>query len=42
MDKIEYIKDKWNNLNKKGKTLVVVVSVVVLLGIIQSKWQKNI
>jgi hypothetical protein len=36
MDKIEYIKDKWNNLNKKGKTLVVVVSVVVLLGIIQS------
>ena len=35
MDKIEYIKDKWNNLNKKGKTLVVVVSVVVLLGIIQ-------
>ena len=36
MDKIEYIKDKWNNLNKKGKTLVVVVSVVVLLGIIQN------
>jgi hypothetical protein len=36
MDKLYYLKDKWNNLNKKGKTLTVVVGVILLVVIIQN------
>jgi len=28
--------DRWNNLNKKGKTLVVAVAVIIVIAIVQS------
>tara|TARA_B100001063_G_scaffold92393_2_gene86081 strand:+ start:6030 stop:6137 length:108 start_codon:yes stop_codon:yes gene_type:complete len=28
--------DRWNNLNKKGKTLVVAVAVIIVIVIVQS------
>ena len=28
--------DRWNNLNKKGKTLVVAVAVIIVIVILQS------
>jgi hypothetical protein len=33
---LELLKTKWNNLNKKGKTIVCVVAIVVIIAIIQS------
>jgi len=28
--------DRWNNLNKKSKTLVVAVAVIIVIAIVQS------
>jgi len=28
--------DRWNNLNKKGKTLVIAVAVIIVIAIVQS------
>ena len=33
---LELLKTRWNNLNKKGKTIVCVVAIVVIIAIIQS------
>jgi len=33
---LELLKTKWNNLNKKGKTIVCVVAVVVIVLIAQN------
>ena len=33
---LELLKTKWNNLNKKGKTIVCIVAIVVIIAIIQS------
>jgi hypothetical protein len=33
---LELLKTKWNNLNKKGKTIVCVVAIVVIIAIVQS------
>lgn len=33
---LEILKTKWNNLNKKGKTIVCIVAIVVIIAIIQS------
>jgi len=32
---LDSIKSKWNSLNKKGKTIVVVVAVVAIYGLSQ-------
>jgi len=36
MDIINKLKDRWNNLNKKGKTITVVVAVVIIVLITQN------
>ena len=33
---LELLKTKWNNLNKKGKTIVCIVAIVVIIAIVQS------
>jgi len=33
---LELLKTKWINLNKKGKTIVCIVTIVVIIAIIQS------
>ena len=30
---MEFMKDKWNNLNKRGKIIVCVVAVIVVISI---------
>lgn len=36
MDRINKLKDRWKNLNKKGKTIVVVVAVAIIVVIAQN------
>tara|TARA_R100001510_G_scaffold43700_1_gene40143 strand:- start:295 stop:411 length:117 start_codon:yes stop_codon:yes gene_type:complete len=36
MDRINKLKDRWKNLNKKGKTIVVVVAVAIIVVISQN------
>tara|TARA_B100000674_G_C37281638_1_gene663557 strand:+ start:100 stop:216 length:117 start_codon:yes stop_codon:yes gene_type:complete len=36
MDRINKLKDRWNNLNKKGKAIVIVVAVVIIVVIAQN------
>ena len=36
MDRINKLKDRWNNLNKKGKTIVVIVAVAIIVVISQN------
>ena len=36
MDKLHNLKNKWDNLNKKGKTITVVVAVVIIVLITQN------
>lgn len=36
MDMINNLKNKWDNLNKKGKTITVVVAVVIIVLITQN------
>jgi len=33
---IQKLTDRWNNLNKKGKTIVVAVAVVIIVLIVQN------
>jgi flagellar biosynthesis/type III secretory pathway M-ring protein FliF/YscJ len=30
-----YIKNKWNSLNKKGKTIVCVIGIVIVIAVIK-------
>ena len=34
-DTMEFMKDKWNNLNKRGKIIVCVVAVIVVVALVQ-------
>ena len=34
-DIMEFMKDKWNNLNKRGKIIVCVVAVIVVVTLVQ-------
>lgn len=34
-DIMEFMKDKWNNLNKRGKIIVCVVAVIVVVALVQ-------
>ena len=36
MDRINKLKDRWKNLNKKGKTIVVIVAVAIIVVIAQN------
>jgi len=36
MEIINNLKNRWNNLNKKGKTITVVVAVVIIVLITQN------
>jgi hypothetical protein len=33
---MEFMKDKWNNLNKRGKIIVCVVAVIVVVALVQN------
>ena len=35
-DTMEFMKDKWNNLNKRGKIIVCVVAVIVVVALVQN------
>ena len=35
-DTMEFMKDKWNNLNKRGKIIVCVVAVIVVIALVQN------
>lgn len=35
-DIMEFMKDKWNNLNKRGKIIVCVVAVIVVVALVQN------
>ena len=36
LDMLNPMKDRWNRLNKKGKTLVIAVAVIIVIAIVQS------
>ncbi len=36
LDMLNPMKDRWNRLNKKGKTFVVAVAVIIVIAIVQS------
>jgi len=35
---IEWLKGKWNNLNKQGKMFVAGVAIIILITLIQGWW----